>query len=136
MRTIIVGFSHSTKEFSPFSTAIQWWDGTNYSHVYFQFESSKYDVDMIYQSSSTMLNYMSKEVFLMNNEVRKEFTLELTDDQYSSLMKKCMVSAGLPYAVIQIFGIVLADIFKLKFDKDLDLLKPSDIYKVLDENKT
>lgn len=157
MKTIIVGFSHSTKWFSPFSKAIQIWDGTNYSHVYFQFESSKYHFDMIYQSSSTMLNYMSKDVFLMHNQVRDEFSLSITEAQYDALMENCMKSAGLPYGVLEILGIVLAGIFKLKknvfankdkyicsewvaeqltylgytFDKELDLIKPSDVYKVL-----
>lgn len=162
MRIIIVGFSHSTKAFSPFSKVIQLWDHTNYSHVYFQFESQKYDVTMIYQSSSTMLNYMSKDVFLMNNEIRKEFPIQVTDEQYSVLMTDCMKSAGLPYAVLQILGIVIADIFKLKknpfpnakeyfcsewvaeeleklgykFNKELDLVKPIDVYEVLDgQNK-
>lgn len=158
MRKIIVGFSHSTKKFAPFSIGIRWWDQVPYSHVYFQFESRSYKVNMIYQASSTMLNYMSKDVFLMNNVVVKEFELDITDEQYASLMESCMKSAGLPYGSLQICGIIIADILSLqknpfpsedkyvcsewvgeeleklgyKFDKDLDLLKPSDIYWLLD----
>lgn len=163
MKKIIIGFSHSTKKFALFSKAIQLWDGVPYSHVYFQFESQKYNVEMIYQASSTMLNYMAKPVFLKNNEVIKEFEIQITEQQYDKLMKDCMESAGLEYGVKQVFGIVIADILHLsnnpfsdnekyicsewvaeqleklgyKFDKELDLVKPSDIYCVLDyENKS
>jgi hypothetical protein len=161
MRTVTVGFSHSLKRFSPFSKAIQYWDGVNYSHVYFQFEPNKYGIPMIYQSSETMLNYMSQEIFLKNNEVRKEFSVLVTEEQYDNLEKTCLISAGLPYGVMQIIGIVIADIFKLKqnpfpsktkyicsewvaveleklgynFNKKRDLVKPKDIYKVLNESK-
>lgn len=157
MKKIIVGFSRSTKHFSPFSKGIQLWDNCDYSHVYFQFESSKYNVSMIYQASSTMLNYMSKDVFLQHNEVIYEFTLEITDEQYFQIMQNCMKSAGLAYGIKQIFGIIIADIFKLnknifsdpekyvcsewvaeqielldyKFNKSLDLIKPIDVFKVL-----
>lgn len=157
MKTIVVGFSKSTKSIAPFSKAICLWDKTNYSHVYFQFKNVKYDVDMIYQSSSTMLNYMSKEVFLHHNTIAYEFKIAVTNEQYDKLMKNCIISAGLPYSIMQIFGIILADVFNLKsnlfqnkdkyvcsewvaeqleelgyqFNKDLGLVKPSDIYRVL-----
>jgi hypothetical protein len=157
MKKIIIGFSRSTKHFAPFSKAIQWWDDTNYSHVYFQFKSSKYDVDMIYQSSSTMLNYMSKHVFLHHNKVIHEFELEISEEKYDKLMKDCMESAGLEYGLMQVFGIIIAETFCLpenpfsdeekyhcsewvaekledldyKFDKELDLVKPIDIFECL-----
>lgn len=162
MRKIIVGFSSSTKKVAPFSKAIKWWDNCDYSHVYFQFESTKYDVDMIYQSSSTMLNYMSKEVFLLHNHIVHEFEIELTDEQYIVLMTNCMKSAGLAYGVLEIVGIFIADILNLthnpfsdeekyvcsewvaeqlelleyKFDKELELVKPIDVYMVLDYENT
>jgi len=157
MRKVVVGFSRSTKSFAPFSKAIKWWDNCDYSHVYFQFESIKYEVDIIYQSSLTMLNYMSKEVFLLHNHIVHEFEVSVTDEQYFILMKNCMKSAGLPYGVAQIIGIFIADTINLnhnpfpdpnkyvcsewvaeqleligyKFDKPLELVKPVDIYKVL-----
>lgn len=158
MQSIIIGFSSSTKKFAPFGKAIQVWDNTNYSHVYFQFKNTKYNIDMIYQSSSTMLNYMSKDIFLSHNKIIKEFTLDLTDEQYSILEKKCLHCAGMEYGVLQIIGIVIADILGwdhnpfpesekyicsewvaeqlvvlgYKFNKELSLTKPIDVYKVLE----
>lgn len=153
MRIITVGFSHSTKKFAPFSKAIRYWDGTPYSHVYFQFESTVYSLDLVYQASSTMLNFMSKDVFLSFNAVVEEVEIQVTEEQYHLIMGNCIRSAGLKYAVLQIFGMALADIFKLdynpfpdpekyvcsewiaeqlelleyKFDKPLDLVTPKDI---------
>ena len=157
MRKIIVGFSHSTKSFSPFSKLIRIWDGTPYSHVYFQFETTKNKVNMIYQSSSTMLNYMCKEVFLTKNAIVSEFELEIEDYQYDLIMLHCMKSAGLEYSVAQIIGMVIADLFNLKtnpfadekkyvcsewvaeqlqivgyrFKKPLELVTPKDIHEIL-----
>lgn len=161
MRTVVVGFSYSKKRFALFSQLIRWWDRTNYSHVYFQFESPKYNVQLIYQASSVMLNYMAKPVFQEKNEIIKEFEIEITDDQYFSLMKSCMLSSGRDYSTLQIIGIVISDILKLKnnpfpsknefvcsewvamqlvalgyeFEKSLDLVKPSDVYKVLESHE-
>lgn len=158
MKTIIVGFSHSTKAFAPFSLGLRAWDGVPYSHVYFKFHSDKYDVDLIYQASSTMLNYMSEDIFLSFNELVKEIEIQVTDEQYHKLMKKCMECAGLQYGTLQIVGVLVADVLKIdrnifsdpekyhcsewvaeeleelgyKFNKPTDLVKPIDIYKVLE----
>ncbi len=159
MRKITVGFSYSTKFFSPFSKLIRVWDGTKYSHVYFQFETTKNHINMIYQASSTMLNYMCKEVFVTHNAIVDEFELEIKDEHYDAIMFDCMKSAGLEYSIAQIFGLVLSNILNLKknpfsdkkryicsewvsgelqllgyrFNKSLDLITPKDIYKVLKE---
>jgi hypothetical protein len=73
-------------------------------------------------------------------------------------MKTCMTHAGLEYGALQIFGIIVAEVLCLqqnpfadehkyvcsewvaeqleilghRFDKDLDLVKPIDIYDVLE----
>jgi hypothetical protein len=159
MRKLIVGFSHSTKKFAPFSWLIRFWDKTPYSHVYFQFETSKNKVEIVYQASSTMLNYMSKDVFLTKNAVVEEFEFFIDDERYDFIMLNCMKSAGLEYSVKQVFGLVIADLFNMesnplsdekryvcsewvaeelqllgyRFNKTLDLITPKDIYKVLKE---
>lgn len=162
MRKIKIGFSYSTKKFSPFSKALKLWDNVDYSHVYFEFENGRHpDIPLIYQASSTMLNFMSKEVFLSKNIIVKEFELEIEEEIYNNIMRDCMKSAGKPYGVMQILGIALADIFKLRknylangekyvcsewvaiqvqklgysFDKELNLLKPIDIYQILERHK-
>lgn len=157
IKKIIIGFSHSTKSFAPFSWGLRAWDHVPYSHVYFKFHSDKYDIDLIYQASSTMLNYMSEDVFLGFNAVVKEIEIEVTDEQYNKLMLRCIKSAGLKYGTLQIIGVLVAEVAKIdknifsdpekyhcsewvaeeleelgyKFNKPLDLVKPIDIYKVL-----
>lgn len=159
MRKFTIGFSHSTKKFAPFSKAIIAWDDVPYSHVYFKFHSNKYEVNLIYQASSAMLNYMGEDVFLGINAVVKEFEIEVTEEQYDVIMKKCIVSAGLEYGLMQVFGLMLDDMFHIgrnvfgndkqyhcsewvaeilstigyKFSKPFDLVKPKDIYKLLSE---
>lgn len=157
MKKLIVGFSHSTKEFSPFSKLIRMWDRTPYSHVYFQFETTKNKIEIVYQASSVMLNYMSKDVFLTKNAIVSQFELYITEEQYNLIMLNCMKSAGLEYSIKQIFGLLIARAFNLKsnplsdekryvcsewvaeqlqnigyrFKKPLDLVTPKDVFKVL-----
>lgn len=158
MRTLTIGFSHS-KGFKPFSWAIKGWDKTPYSHVYFKFVTkSNPDIPLIYQASKTMLNFMSEQVFLTQNVVCREFEIEVTDEQFAAFLRDCMLNAGKPYGIMQIVGIFIADVFKLKknpfpnsdkyfvcsewvakeleklgykWDKPMDLVDPKDVYKVL-----
>ena len=153
MRKLTVGFSSSTKNFAPFCKAIELYQHTNYSHVYFKFETTKNHVIMIYQASSTMLNYMSQGVFLIHNKVIQEFELEIEDAVYDKIMLNCMLSAGLGYSIKQVFGLLIANVLHLKtnplsdpekyvcsewvaeqlevagyvFDKPIDLITPKDI---------
>lgn len=157
MRSITVGFSASTKKIQPFAKLIKWWDDTEYSHVYFKFHSVTYDVQMIYQASSTMLNYMSEDVFLLHNKVIEEINIDVSDEEYLELMKDCMESAGKEYGLMLVLGIFIADILNLtgnpfpdknkfvcsgwiarrleklgyKFNKKINIVKPIDINKVL-----
>jgi hypothetical protein len=159
MRKIKFGFSYSTKRFAIFSVAIRLWDRTKYSHCYIEFENRRFPhIPLIYQASHDMMNFMTKQVFLQNNHVTHEFELEISEEQHDRLLEHAMRMVGKPYSVRQIFGIVLADIFKLEknpftkdeesficsewcgialeilgfqLKKDRNLLKPKDIFKAL-----
>jgi hypothetical protein len=159
MRKVKLGFSYSTSKFAPFAWAIKWWQKTEYSHCYTEFENRRHpELPLIYQASHDMMNFMSKEVFLTNNRIVEEFEIEISDEAYDNLMYKAIKIVGKPYGVKQIIGILIADLFNKKTNpfvtkadtyicsewcaivleelgyvlpKDRNLLTPKDIHKVL-----
>lgn len=159
MRTLVIGFSKSTKRLALFSWALLAWDRVPYSHVYFKFENLRNpDIPLIYQASGNMLNFMSTDVFLQHSKVIEEIKLEVPEELYNDILRECMKCAGLPYGKLQVLGIMIADIFRLArnpfpnqksefvcsewiarqmiklgyvFYKDLDLVKPVDVNEAL-----
>lgn len=159
MRKLKIGFSVSTSKFAPFAWAIRWWQNTNYSHCYTEFENRRHpELPLIYQASHDMMNFMSREVFESANRVIEEYTFEISDEAYDKLMYMAIKIVGKPYGVKQIVGILMADLFNLKknpfitkadtyicsewcaivleelgyvLPKERNLLTPKDIHKVL-----
>ncbi len=159
VRKLVVGFSKSTKVLPVFSWAIRLWEKTEYSHCYTQFENRRHpELPLIYQASHDMMNFMSRSVFLTQNAVIEEFTIEISDEAYDRLMYKAIQLVGKPYGVKQIAGIVLSQLLGLDknpfltdkdtytcsewcgivlkelgyvIPKDPNLLTPADVYKVL-----
>lgn len=104
MKRIYVGFSRPNK-WKPFSWLIQTAYGINYDHVYVRFHEDTYDRDIIYQASSTMVNFMSTSVFNANNVVVAEVPLDISDDNYLKMVQFCIDNAGVPYGIKEIFGL-------------------------------
>lgn len=152
MKKITIIFSTASKGFVPFAWLIRLWEKTPYSHVSIKLNTNH--GDLIYQASHSMLNFMSFNNFLTINRVIKSFELEVTNQEYDIIMRWCIHTAGLPYAVKQVINVGLGKyIFKpdgeqrqvcsevigrildktgTKFKKPFDLLSPRDIYEVLD----
>lgn len=116
MNTIRIGFSKPRK-WKPFAAAIMAGYGIGYSHVYIRLAAKKYDRDLIYQASHTMINFMSPIVFETENEIVREFELEVSDEKYIELMQFAIDNAGKPYGIKEALGlgiVRLAEIFGRK----------------------
>jgi len=113
MRKLVIGFSKATPGFKPYSWIIRALWMTEYSHTYIKFFSRKYDMPLIYQASSTMLNFMSEEVFDSHSITTSEFELEVEDEVYHKLMVYALRNAGKPYGIMQAIGVGLVRIAKL-----------------------
>ncbi len=103
MKQVIVGFSRP-KTWKPFAEAIMAAYRTDYDHVYLKFHSDTYQRDIIYQASSVMVNFMGTDVFDANNEVVKEFTIQMSDESYVKMMQFCIDAAGTPYSIKLVLG--------------------------------
>lgn len=114
MSTVIIGFSRPKRFFAPFSWAIRAVDGfTPYSHTYIKVRSEKYDRDLIYQASHTMVNFMGKAAFDDEALVIREFPLQVSDETMKRVMTFAIDNAGQPYDLKSVCGIAMIKIARL-----------------------
>jgi hypothetical protein len=112
MEKIKIGFS-KPKTWKPFSAIIMAGYGIPYDHVYVRIPAPKYDRDLIYQASKTMVNFMGVEVFEADNEILKEFEIEISDDQKKILMQFAIDNAGKPYGWKEAIGLAIVRLAEL-----------------------
>lgn len=100
------------------SKLIQWWMNTNYSHVYARWTLKTQERDIVYQASQGMVHFCSLENFIKNNTIVKEFTFDLTEEQFKKFSIKCVDLAGEKYSKIELVQIFLSDVSngKLQFE--------------------
>jgi hypothetical protein len=114
MRTVIIGFSRPKRFWAPFSWAIRAVDGfTPYSHTYIRVRAEKYDRDLIYQASHTLVNFMGKPAFDDEALVIREFPIQISDETMTKVMQFAIDNAGQPYDLKSVFGIALIKIARL-----------------------
>lgn len=155
MRKIIIGFSKPQNKKCPvFSWAIRAFDNTEYSHVYVKWVM-KSGKPIIYQASGHDVNFVGNKRFELKNKTIKEFSFDITDENFQIFLDWAVDESGAPYSIKQAFGIGLKKIFSLKKNplqssgfvcseiagrllrdnlkleiKDLDLVTPMDVYKL------
>jgi len=160
MKTITIGFSKSKKKFAIGSYAIRTYYGTEYSHVYIKFKSESLDRVLIYEAVGGGLRFIGTKVWESHAVEVASFDIEVSQPSHIKLMQYCIDNAGVEYGTAQNIGIfacdllgtktnpfkkgkncseVVGEVLKLEgyvIDKDINLVTPRDIYKVLSENKT
>lgn len=107
MKKIIIGCS---KNQLIGSKVIQWYMNTNYSHVYVRWYLSSQDRDIVYQASHGMVHFCSLEHFTRDNVIVKEYSIELTDEQFVKFSRKCVDLAGEKYSKLELLQIIIRDI--------------------------
>ena len=152
---LIIGASRNCKIGSKL---IQWWMGTNYSHVYAKWHLSIQDRDVIYQASHGMVHFIEYDNFKKGNSIVEEFELQISDEQFRKFSIKCIDLAGQLYSKLELLQIFLCDITNnnikcsdktgyicselmcelledlgYKFDKPKYLVNPRDIIEKLKE---
>src|SRR6266403_3720707 len=115
MKTVYIGFSSPISgKFSPFAWLIKKIESRSYDHVYIRFPEPVYSSYLIFQASKLMVNLYNPKIFANENSVVKEYSMELTDDQYNKLWSFVLENLGIPYSLLEDFGILLMKVFKIK----------------------
>lgn len=113
MREISIGFSKPVNRFFPIvSYLIRLIEGTEYSHVYLKWYSEKYKTFLVYQASSSFVNFMGTKNFFHHNREIKEYRLQVTDDEFDEFMRWAIVNSGTGYGVMQLVGLAYVKIMK------------------------
>lgn len=111
---IFIGFSCPTGTFEPFAWLIKWIEARPYDHCYVRFQEPGGQW-MIFQASKEMVNMYSVPNWVAANQSLKEYEIDVTDAQVSSLWSGYILpNLGIPYSLKEDFGILLMKIFKLK----------------------
>lgn len=111
MKKIIVGFSRA-KGFKPGSWLIMLGTGYKYSHVYFQWESKKYQETLTYEASRGMVHFTGQIAFNSSRIIVKEYEIEITEDKFDAFVKKCINLCGIKYGKLQLIGMAINTIIQ------------------------
>ena len=105
MRKLKVQFTCPT-ESKVFSQVIKLVQGTDFSHVRF-FWVNSVGVPIVYEAGGSSVRFMGP-IAQSHHPVRvvKEFSLDVSKEQYRSLVKICMTYAGIEYGRLQILKIL------------------------------
>ena len=156
MRTITIGFSKPKKMWFPIASwLIRWYQSTKYSHTYLSFNSPSINRDIIYEAVGGGVRFVGNTFWKEHAETTHSYTLDIKECNYITIMQYCIDHAGLDYGFLQNIGIYISNLFNLKhnifkkgkncseviaeilhvegykFDKEFDLIMPSDIDKAL-----
>lgn len=117
MRNIVIGFSKPKgKKFPIYSWIIRAFCQTPYSHVYLKIKT-KWDTNLIYQASGVQVNFMGEEFFNKHVEVIKEFSFEISEENYAEFMKFAITNSGAPYSLTEAVNMVTWKFFRKKLFK-------------------
>lgn len=158
MRSITIGLSYPN-HFKIGACAISLYTHRLYSHALVYWDSPSIQETLVYQASLGMVHFCSMENFKQNNDIIKEFKLNLTDNQFTKLVKKCVQLAGIEYSKLELLNIfldqtlkkdilgdqpgficselvadLLEEIFNKPFPKPKYLVTPADIDDYLTDN--
>lgn len=106
MKTMRVGFSRPS-EWKIGSKIIQWSEGTDFSHAFLRWHSDSLDRDLVYQASHGMVHFVSGDRFDSENITAVEYSVELTDEQFNEIVRKCIDLAGVKYGTLQLLGMAI-----------------------------
>jgi len=155
MKTITIGFSKSKKKFAIGSWLIRKWMKTPYSHVYLKFRSESLGRILIYEAVGSGVRFIGRKIWEDHAEEVASFDIEITQENYTTLIQYCVDNAGLEYGALQNIGVVFCNLFKIKsnpfkkgkncseaisdilklegykFEKESNLIVPKDIFNLL-----
>ena len=113
MKKITIGLSAHTP-FNLFSSVIKFLLKTPYSHAYIKFYDERIDRTLVYQASGLTVNLMNIETFNSDENVFKEYTIEIPEDIYYKSLTFCYDQLGKPYDMKMIVNIFFYILFSIK----------------------
>lgn len=107
MKNITIGFSKPRSKWTILSWIIRKIEKVPFSHVYVKFRSDSLDRDIIYQASGTSVNFVGSPRFHESSMTVEEYTFEVSDVIYRSIIQYAIDNAGKPYGKRELIGMGL-----------------------------
>jgi len=114
MPRIIIGFSRPKSKLAISSYVIRIAENSAYSHAYLRWYSNGIERDMVYHASHGMVHFISGNRFDAEAITVSKYEISLTDEQFKSVMQKCVDLAGTKYGTLQLLGMALEKITGIK----------------------
>jgi hypothetical protein len=108
MHKIYIGFS-TPKTFKIGAQAIKAWIKKPYSHVFVAWKSDQFSRVLLYHAAHGSVHFRSSGLFLEENKIVKLYEIWLTDEQYKSLIQKCIDLSGINYGYAELIKILVKD---------------------------
>ena len=113
MAQLIVGFSKPKAFFEPFSWLIRLAYWSPVSHAYVKLNLNELNKQIIFQASGLSINLIGQDEFAYKENVYKEFTFPITDQNRIALIGFAIDQLGKSYSVLGVCGIALVRVCKL-----------------------
>jgi hypothetical protein len=112
VKKIVVGFSTTNL---PLSKLIRFFQGTNFSHSYLQYESTLGN-PIMYQASGMNTHLVNKRNVEKHAKIVEEYEIEVNEDKFNEIKAYIENDIGIPYGWGEVFGLALGIILrKLSF---------------------
>lgn len=106
---VVISFSYP-KKFKIGAKLISLFINRPYSHVLIHWYSKSLDRTLVYQASHGQVHFIEMQNFLKDNDIVKSYKVNLLDDQYNELIRRCVDLAGQPYATMELLKLSIHEI--------------------------
>lgn len=107
MKTMTIAFSKPKSKWAIGSILIRAIEKSPFSHAIVRWHSASLDRDMVYQASHGMAHFMEGSRFDAETEIMTAYQIELTDEEFTATVQKCVDLAGVKYGLFQLWGMGL-----------------------------
>ena len=111
---IIVGFSKPKNKYFPIiSWLIRSLDKVPFSHTYLRWKS-KSGAECFYHAATGMVHFLGSDIAREELDIVEEYSFTCTKEEYRKFIRTTHERSGIKYAKLQLIGMMLVRLFKLK----------------------
>ncbi len=109
---LLIGFSRP-KSWKIGAELIKWWIRKPYSHVFVCWKSERFSQVLVYHAAHGSVHFLSMDRLRKENDVVGLYQLDITEEQYTALVSKCIALAGENYGYVKLLKIAVKDVCDL-----------------------
>lgn len=111
MIPVKIAFSRPKSKWAVGSYLIRSVERSKFSHVLLRWRAESLERELVYQAGHGMVHFLSGDRFDSAAVTVVEYEIELTDEQFREMVRKCIDLAGISYGYWQLVGMGLQRVF-------------------------